>query len=132
MVVSEHHNSPAPPPDDATAGCGAGCDHAHSHHARPSAPASGLRPAIERASLPLLTVIARLPVWLPFLLVLALILGGAWLGGVVGSVAVGAALLAVAWLLYLSWPRLTGIERLMRLAVVFLVVAVAATQLIPS
>lgn len=82
--------------------------------------------------MPLLQRLAQVPVWLPFAVVLVLILGGAWIGGVLGGVAVGIALLAVVWLLYLSWPRLTRIERLMRVTVLALVIAVAASQLIPA
>jgi len=33
--------------------------------------------------------------------------------------------------LYLSWPRLSGSERIMRLAVLMLAVAMAAVQLFP-
>lgn len=92
----------------------------------------GLRGAVERASLPLLTRLSGLPVWLPLALVLVLILGGAWLGGWAGGIAVGVALIAVLWLIYLFWPHLSPVERLMRLTVVFLVLAVAATQFFPN
>jgi hypothetical protein len=37
----------------------------------------------------------------------------------------------LAWILALAWPRLTGAERLMRLAVVAIMVAVLVTQLAP-
>lgn len=91
-----------------------------------------VRAAVERASLPALRALGRLPVWVPFLVVLVLILGGGWLGGPVGIAAIALALLAVTWLLYLSWPRLTGVERLMRLTVLALVLAVAATRIVPG
>lgn len=126
----EHPTAPGLGTDAGVHGCGAGCG--HHHHPAPSPAPTGLRPAIERASLPLLTQIAKLPAWLPFLAVLVLILGGAWLGGWIGGIAVGIAILAVTWLLFLSWPRLRGVERLMRISVLFLVIAVAATQFIGS
>lgn len=90
-----------------------------------------LRRRIEQTSRPLLERLATLPVWLPFLVLLLLVLGGGFLGGPVGWVMVVAALLFIFWLLYLSWPRLTGVERVMRLAVLAIFVAVATTQLLP-
>ncbi|WP_151526569.1 DUF6703 family protein [Serinicoccus kebangsaanensis] len=90
-----------------------------------------LRLTIEQASRPMLERLARLPVWLPFLALLLLILGGGLVGGPVGWVMVGIALLFVGWLLYLSWPRLTGVERVMRLAVLLLFLALTIIQLVP-
>ena len=43
----------------------------------------------------------------------------------------GLAALFVAWVLYLSWPVLKGSERIMRLAVLLLAVALAIVQLFP-
>ncbi|PZU44245.1 MAG: hypothetical protein DI571_07735 [Arsenicicoccus sp.] len=90
-----------------------------------------VRHAVEQASRPALLQLAKLPVWLPFLALLLLILGGGLLGGVLGWILVGAALAFVAWLLYLSWPRLSGVERLMRVAVLLLFLAVTVIQLVP-
>lgn len=92
---------------------------------------SPLRRSIEQASRPALERLATLPVWLPFLVLLLLLVGGGFLGGPVGWVLVGVALLFILWLLYLSWPRLTGTERLMRLAVLAIFAAVTVTQLVP-
>lgn len=92
---------------------------------------SPLRRRIEQASVPSLERLARLPVWLPFVTLLALILVGGFLGGPVGWVMVAVALAFVAWLFYLSWPRLTGTERIMRLAVLVLFLAVTLVQLVP-
>lgn len=92
---------------------------------------SGLRAAIERASLPALAWLAKLPTWLPMLAMAALILAGAFLGGVVGAVLVSLALLALAWLLYLSWPHLTTPLRMMRIAVLVLLIAIVITQFVP-
>jgi hypothetical protein len=38
----------------------------------------------------------------------------------------------VGWILYLSWPRLTSSERIMRSAVLLLAVTMAVTQLRPQ
>lgn len=91
-----------------------------------------LRPSIERASLPLITRLSSLPRAVPFLLVLALLIGGALTEGRVGFVLMGLAALFVGWILYLSWPRLTGSERIMRFAVVLLAVVMAITRLFPQ
>lgn len=90
-----------------------------------------MRRRIEQASRPLLERLAKLPVWLPFLLLLVLVLVGGFLGGPVGWVMVVVALLFILWLLYLSWPRLTPVERLMRIAVLVIFLAVAVTQILP-
>ena len=91
-----------------------------------------LRPSIERASLPLITRLSSLPRAVPFLIVLALLIGGALTEGPVGFVLMGLAALFVGWILYLSWPRLTGSERIMRFAVVRLAVVMAITRLFPQ
>lgn len=72
-----------------------------------------------------------LPPAVPFVVLVVLILGGSVLGGPVGILAVCLAAFFVAWLLYLSWPHLTMVERLMRVAVLALVLVVPVTQLIP-
>lgn len=90
---------------------------------------SALRVRIEHASYPVLQRLAALPPWLPFLLMLVLILVGGFVGGVVGTVLIGLAALVIAWLLYLAWPRLAPVERMMRVAVLALVAAVAVTRL---
>lgn len=104
--------------------------------ARPSdrpaaAPATGLRAAIERASVGALTRLTRLPRALPFLVVLGLLVGGIFIGGAVGAVLLAVVVLVVAWLLYLGWPRLTTSERLGRTAVLLLAVALCLTQVFP-
>jgi Ni,Fe-hydrogenase I cytochrome b subunit len=86
---------------------------------------------VEQASRPALEALSRLPVWLPFLALLVLMIGGGFLGGPVGWVMVGLALGFILWLLYLSWPRLTGVDRVMRVAVLLLFAVVTAVQLLP-
>ena len=91
---------------------------------------SSFRTSVERASLPVLTRLSRLPRAVPFLLVLLLLVGGilvpGWGWGLTALVA-----LFLAWMLFLGWPRLTGVERLMRVAVILLAVAIAITQAVP-
>jgi hypothetical protein len=90
-----------------------------------------LRRSIERASLPVITRLGSVPRALPFLLLLALLIAGVVIQGPVGFVLMGLGAAFVAWILYLSWPRLTGSERMMRSAVLMLAVAMAVIQLFP-
>lgn len=90
-----------------------------------------LRHRINQASLPLMTRLSRLPKLVPFLILLTLLVGGVLVGGPVGFVLMSVAALFVAWVLYLSWPRLTSSERVMRVAVLLLAVAMALVQLAP-
>jgi len=53
------------------------------------------------------------------------------IAGPVGFVLMGIAASFVGWILYLSWPRLSGSERIMRLAVLLLAVVLAVVQLFP-
>jgi hypothetical protein len=97
----------------------------------PAAAPGPLRRSVEQASLPALERLARLPVWLPFLVLLLMMIGGGFLGGVLGWVLVGVAVAFILWLLYLSWPRLTPVDRVMRVAVLLLFAVVTVTQLVP-
>lgn len=90
-----------------------------------------VRHRIDHASLPLMTKLSRLPRLVPFLILLALLVAGVLISGQVGFVLMGLAAIFVAWVLYLSWPRLSGSERIMRLAVLLLAVAMAVVQLFP-
>jgi len=84
-----------------------------------------LRSNVERASLPLMTKLSSLPRAVPFLLLLALLVGGFLIKGPVGFVLMGLGAAFVGWILYLSWPLLSGTERIMRFAVLLLAVAMA-------
>jgi len=91
-----------------------------------------LRPSIERASLPLVTKLNGLPRVVPFLLLLALLVAGVVIAGPVGFILMALAAVFVGWILYLSWPRLTSSERVMRSAVLLLAAAMAVTMLFPK
>ena len=88
------------------------------------------RSRVEHAAYPVLDRLERLPRVVPFLAVLVLIVVGIlvprW-----GFVATALVAVAVAFLLYYTWPRLTQPERLMRLAVLALITAVAVVQAVP-
>lgn len=91
---------------------------------------SSLRESFERASLPALTVLSRLPRVVPFLAILALTVTGVLVPGW-GWVLIALVVLLLTWILLLAWPRLTMPERLLRLAVVVIMVAVTVTQAAP-
>jgi hypothetical protein len=90
-----------------------------------------LRTRIDQASLPLMTKLSELPRLAPFLLLLTLLIAGIVISGPIGFVLMAVAAAFLGWVLYLSWPRLTGSERMMRLAAFLLAVAMAVVQLFP-
>jgi len=86
--------------------------------------------AFERASLPATRFLAGLPPWVPVVTVLALVLVGSFLGPW-GAIPLGLVVLFLMWMLALSWPRLQQSERLMRVAVIALVLALTLVKVIP-
>ena len=78
-----------------------------------------------------MTRLSGLPRLVPFLTLLALLVACVFVGGTVGFVLMALAATFVGWVLYLSWPRLSPSERIMRLAVLLLAVALAVIQLFP-
>ncbi len=90
-----------------------------------------VRQRIDQASLPLMTRLSRLPRLVPFILLMTLLVAGVVISGPVGFALMGLGAAFVGWVLYLSWPRLTGSERIMRLAVLLLAVSLAVVQLFP-
>ena len=78
-----------------------------------------------------MTRLSRLPRLVPFIVLLTLLVAGALISGPARFALMGLAALFVAWVLYLSWPTLNGTERLMRLAVLLLAIAMAIVQLFP-
>ncbi len=91
---------------------------------------SSFRESVERASLPAVTTLSRLPRAVPFLAVLALMVLGIVVQGW-GWVFIAIVWLFLAWMLYLGWPRLATPERLMRVAILVLVLAVTVTRAFP-
>ena len=94
-------------------------------------PVSSFRTSLERASLPAVTWLSRLPRVVPFLAVVVLMV----LGIVIqpwGWVFIAITGLFLAWMLFLGWPRLSNAERMMRVAVLVLVAAVTLTRAFPQ
>ena len=84
----------------------------------------------ERLSLPATRFLSQQPPALPVVIVLALVLLGGFIGPW-GAIPLGLVVLFLVWMLGLSWPRLTVPERLMRLAVLALVLALTLVKVIP-
>ncbi len=78
-----------------------------------------------------MTKLSRLPRLVPFLILTALLVGGVLIAGPAGFVLIALDAVFVAWVLYLSWPALSSSERIMRLAVLLVAVALAVVQLFP-
>jgi hypothetical protein len=91
---------------------------------------SALRRAVERRSAVPLTWLSTRPRWAPFLLVLALLLGGLFAPPAIAAVLLLVLALLVAWLTYLAWPKLEPTGRLSRLLVLALVAYVLVTRLV--
>ena len=86
--------------------------------------------AFERASLPATRFIAGLPPAVPVIVVFALVLLGGFLGPW-GVIPLGVVVLFLVWMLALSWPRLRQSERLMRVAVIVLVLGLTVISVVP-
>lgn len=78
-----------------------------------------------------MTKLSRLPRLVPFLILIALLVSGMLIAGPAGFVLIALDAVFVAWVLYLSWPALSSSERIMRLAVLLVAVALAVVQLFP-
>ncbi|MBK8469199.1 MAG: hypothetical protein IPL45_05255 [Actinomycetales bacterium] len=89
-----------------------------------------LRSKIEHASVPWVTRLNRTPRWAAFIGVLTLMVAGVVVP-TVGFVFTLVIAVFLGWLLFLTWPRLTTAEKLMRAAVLVLVVGVALMQAFP-
>jgi hypothetical protein len=92
--------------------------------------ASPLRKELERVSAPLLVLFHRLPRPVFAALPLLLLVLGAFLPVPIALVCLVLALLLLAWLAFLSWPRASGGQRVMRLVVPGLVVLIAILRII--
>lgn len=81
--------------------------------------------------MPVLLSLARLPKAVPFLVLLVALVVALLAQGPVAVVLTGFVALVVAWLLYLGWPQLGASERLGRVAVLLLAVALCVTRAFP-
>ncbi len=90
---------------------------------------SPLRKAVERRSSAPLTWLVTQPRWVPFVIVLGLLLGGLFLPVAAAVVLLAVLALFVGWLTYLAWPKLDSGGRLTRLLVLVLVTYVAVSRI---
>jgi hypothetical protein len=88
-----------------------------------------LRQQVERTSKPLLLRLHRLPRLVVPLATIALVLVGVLAAPAAGLVALAVVAVFVTWIAYLSWPVVSGSGRLMRVAMIVLVVVLALTRL---
>jgi len=91
---------------------------------------SPLRRNVEERSAAPLTWLATRPRWLPFLIVLALLLGGLLAPAAIATVLLVVLVLLLTWLTYLAWPKLDPSGRFTRLLVLVLVVYVLVQRLV--
>jgi hypothetical protein len=90
--------------------------------------ASQGRRRIEQASARPLVLMHQLPVWLPPVVVAGLLVTGLAVPGPVGAIALLLVAAFLGWLAALSWPQTKGGGRLLRLAAIAGVLAVAIIQ----
>ena len=76
-----------------------------------------------------MTWVSGLPPAVPVLFVFGLVLVGSLVPW--GWVLVGLATLILVWVAVMSWPRLTTSEKLLRLAVIALLLAVTVVRALP-
>jgi hypothetical protein len=88
-----------------------------------------LRHQVERTSAPLLLRLHRLPRAVVPLGTVTLVLVGVLTPPPVGLLALAVVVLFVSWIAYLSWPVVSGSARLLRVAMVGLVVVLALSRL---
>lgn len=86
------------------------------------------RADFERRSVGPLRRLSALPRWMILLGVLGVLMAGLLVQGTVGGLTLVLLAAFLGWLLTLSWPTLDPPSRLLRLAVVAGLVAVAATR----
>ena len=91
-----------------------------------------LRRAVEQRTAVPLAWLATRPRWLPFLVVLALLVGGLFAPPVLGVALLAVLLLLLGWLTFLSWPRLPAGGRLARIAVLALVVVAVVQRVLET
>lgn len=91
---------------------------------------SSLRESIQRASLPAVERLNALPRFVPFLVILGLMVAGLFVPGW-GWVLLLLVALFLVWTLYLAWPAMDATQRMMRITIVLIAVAITLTQAFP-
>jgi hypothetical protein len=87
--------------------------------------ASPGRQALEHRSATALLWLHQLSPWVPAVLAAGLLVAGLALGGVGGAIALCGVAAVLGWLTAISWPRLSAQGRLLRVAAICCVLAVA-------
>jgi len=90
--------------------------------------ASGSRLAVERSSARPLLFLRQLPWWLPLIVVLALMITGFVVPGWIGAVALVLVAGFLAWLAFISWPRVNIPGRVLRITAVACMLGAAVLQ----
>jgi hypothetical protein len=83
---------------------------------------------VERPSARALVYLHQLPRWLPPLAMLALLITGFAVPGWIGATALALVAVFLGWLGFLSWPTLAVSGRLLRVAAVACLLALAVAQ----
>ncbi len=91
---------------------------------------SSLRESIQRASLPAVERLNALPRFVPFLVILGLMVAGLFVPGW-GWVLLLLVALFLVWTLYLAWPAMDATQRMMRITIVLIAFAITLTQAFP-
>jgi hypothetical protein len=91
---------------------------------------SPLRRAVEVRSAGPLTWLATRPRWVPFVLVLGLLLGGLFAPPAIGAALLAVLVLLIGWLTYLAWPTLDSGGRLTRLVALGIVLYALVARLV--
>ncbi len=93
---------------------------------------SPFRHSVEKASAPLLLMLTQAPRWIVTFVPLILVLLGFFLPLALGLVALAIFFLFTGWLAYLSWPRADLKARLIRVAMLALVIALTVLRIARS
>jgi len=87
---------------------------------------ASFRRSVELKVGPAIVLLAKAPRWVPFVLVVGLLLGGLLVPGPAGAVLLVLLLALLGMQLYFAWPVLLPPQRLLRAAVLALIVLVVA------
>ena len=94
--------------------------------------ALSFRSRLEHASVPWVERLNAVPRPVALVALVALLVAGVFAPRPWGGIAFLVVSAFVGWLLFLTWQRLTLPERLMRIAVLVLAVAVAIVRIVPA
>jgi Family of unknown function (DUF6703) len=90
--------------------------------------ATGLRRAVETRSARPMLLLHQFPPWVVAVVLAGLMMAGLALHGPAGAAALALLAIILGWFAYLSWPRLSPAGRLLRAAVLVVMLTVAVIQ----